>query len=106
MAEESAATIPRRDLLHFLARRLHSLTGVLPLGVFLVEHFYTNYQAVGEGGVERFNDAVKDLQTNPVIVWIEIFGIGLPLLYHAFYGLFIAAEARSNVRRYGFGANW
>jgi succinate dehydrogenase cytochrome b subunit len=106
MAEDSAAALPRRDLLHFLARRLHSLTGVLPLGAFLVEHFYTNYQAVGEGGAARFDVAVKDLQTNPVIVWIEIFGIGLPLLYHAFYGLFVAVEARTNVRRYAYGANW
>jgi succinate dehydrogenase / fumarate reductase cytochrome b subunit len=106
MADQAAAAIPRRDLLHFLARRLHSLTGVLPLGAFLVEHFYTNYQAVGAGGVARFDVAVKDLQTNPVIIWLEIFGIGLPLLYHAFYGLFIAVEGKSNVNRYRYGANW
>jgi succinate dehydrogenase / fumarate reductase, cytochrome b subunit len=102
----TASGLARRDLIHFLARRLHSLTGVLPLGVFLVNHLYENYQAVGPGGEARFNGVVEHLQANPVIVWVEIFGIGLPLLYHALYGLFIAGEARYNSRRYAYGANW
>lgn len=100
------AGLGRRDLRHFVLRRLHSLTGVLPIGAFLIEHLYSNYQAVGPGGSARFDDVVKDFQTNPVIVWLEIFGIGLPLLYHAFYGLFIARQARYNAGRYGHGANW
>jgi succinate dehydrogenase / fumarate reductase cytochrome b subunit len=98
--------LTRRDLLHFLARRLHSLTGVLPIGAFLVVHLYENYQAVGPGGPERFDHVVATLQTNPFIVWLEIFGIGVPIVYHALYGLFIAAEARNNTRTYGYGANW
>ena len=108
MSEEAAAAtgLSRRDLVHFLARRLHSLSGVLPLGIFLVNHLYENYQAVGPGGAARFDGIVKDLQANPVIIWVEIFGIGLPLLYHAFYGLFIAGEARYNTRRYRWNANW
>jgi succinate dehydrogenase / fumarate reductase cytochrome b subunit len=106
-AERVAATgLSRRDLVHFLARRLHSLSGVLPLGVFLVNHLYENYQAVGPGGAARFDGIVEDLQRNPVIIWVEIFGIGLPLLYHAFYGLFIAGEARYNTTRYRYRANW
>lgn len=100
------AGLARRDLRHFVLRRLHSLTGVLPIGAFLVEHLYSNYQAVGPGGSARFDGVVKDLQTNPVIVWLEIFGIGVPILYHAFYGIFIAAQARYNSGHYGYGANW
>jgi succinate dehydrogenase / fumarate reductase cytochrome b subunit len=111
MSEEAAAPasspgLARNDLVHFLARRLHSLTGVVPIGAFLIEHFYTNYQAVGPGGAARFDDAVRELQRNPVIVWLEIFAIGLPILYHAFYGLFIARQARFNNTAYGYGANW
>lgn len=111
MSDEAAPAaarpgLARRDLVHFLARRLHSLTGVVPIGAFLVEHFYSNYQAVGPGGAARFDEVVKDLQGNPVIIWLEIFGIGLPILYHAFYGLFIAVQARNNVRAYRYGANW
>ncbi len=111
MSDEAAPALvrtglSRRDLVHFLFRRLHSLSGVIPIGAFLVEHFYTNYQAVGSGGPARFDAAVKDLQGNPVILFLEIFMIGLPILYHAFYGLFIATEARMNARAYRYGANW
>jgi succinate dehydrogenase / fumarate reductase, cytochrome b subunit len=110
MSEESAPAtrggLARRDLVHFLARRLHSLTGVLPIGAFLAVHLYENYQAIGPGGAERFDEVVATLQTNPFIVWLEIFGIGVPILYHAFYGLFIAGEARYNSRVYPYRANW
>jgi succinate dehydrogenase cytochrome b subunit len=104
-AAGTGARTARRDLVHFLLRRLHSLTGVVPIGAFLIEHFYSNYQAVGSGGQARFDRVVADLQTNPVVVWLEIFGIGLPLLYHAGYGLFIAREARYNTGAYRYGAN-
>jgi len=111
MSEEAAAPaapsgLARKDLVYFLARRLHSLTGIVPIGAFVVEHFYSNYQAVGPGGQERFNGVVQELQKNPVIIWLEIFVIGLPILYHAFYGVFIAGQARYNSMAYRYGANW
>jgi succinate dehydrogenase / fumarate reductase cytochrome b subunit len=87
-------------------RRLHSLTGVLPIGAFLLEHLYSNYQAVGPGGRARFDGVVKDLQHNPFVIWLEIFAIGLPILYHAIVGLVITAEARPNVARVPRAANW
>jgi succinate dehydrogenase / fumarate reductase cytochrome b subunit len=100
------AGLARRDLLHLVLRRLHSLTGVLPIGAFLVEHLYSNYQAVGPGGAARFDGVVAELQHNPVVIFAEIFAIGLPILYHAFYGLVIAGQARSNNLAYRYGANW
>ncbi len=111
MSEEAAypaasTGLSRRDLVHYLARRLHSLTGVIPIGAFLVEHFYSNYQAVGPGGQARFNGVVQELQKNPVIVWLEIFVIALPILYHAIYGLLVAGQARSNATHYSYRANW
>jgi succinate dehydrogenase cytochrome b subunit len=105
-APAANAGLARRDLIHLLARRLHSLTGVVPIGAFLVEHFYSNYQAVGPGGPARFNGVVQDLQRNPIIIWAEIFAIGLPLLYHALYGLLIARQARYNTMAYRYRANW
>ncbi|MBI4510988.1 MAG: succinate dehydrogenase [Deltaproteobacteria bacterium] len=98
--------LPARDLKHLLLRRLHSLTGVLPIGAFLVEHFYQNFKAYGPGGEHRFDTVVEDLQGNPVVLYLEIFAIGLPILYHAIYGLFLAREARHNVGSYGYGRNW
>jgi succinate dehydrogenase / fumarate reductase cytochrome b subunit len=90
----------------YFAKKLFELTGFLPIGAFLLEHLYQNFQAVGPGGAERFNTVVKDLQTNPLIVFLEIGMIGLPLLYHAGYGLFVAQQMRMNNASYGWLRNW
>jgi succinate dehydrogenase / fumarate reductase cytochrome b subunit len=90
----------------YFAKKLFELTGFLPVGGFLIEHLYSNFQAVGPGGAERFNRVVKDLQTNPIIIFAEIGMIGLPLLYHAAYGIFVASQMRPNVGSYGFMHNW
>src|SRR5690606_19397794 len=42
----------------------------------------------------------------PFILFIEIFGIFLPLYFHAIYGIYIAADARHNVSQYSYGRNW
>lgn len=88
----------------FVLRKLHQLTGIVPLGVFLLEHFYTNSKALTGAG--DFNDAVKDLQSIPYILLIEIFGIFIPLIYHAVYGLVITVEARPNNLNYPYPRNW
>lgn len=88
----------------FLFRKLHQLTGIIPLGVFLLEHFYTNSKAMT--GPADFNDAVRDLQSIPYIIFIEVAGIFLPLIYHAVYGMFITWEARPNNLAYPYPRNW
>jgi succinate dehydrogenase / fumarate reductase cytochrome b subunit len=88
----------------FVLRKLHQLTGILPLGIFLLEHFYTNSKALTGPG--DFNNAVKDLQSIPYILFVEIGGIFIPLLYHAIYGLVITMEARPNNLAYPYARNW
>jgi succinate dehydrogenase / fumarate reductase cytochrome b subunit len=88
----------------FLFRKLHQLTGIIPLGVFLLEHFYTNSKAMT--GSADFNNAVRDLQSIPYIIFIEVLGIFVPLIYHAVYGLFITWEARPNNLAYPYPRNW
>ena len=78
----------------------------MPVGVFLVEHLYTNFQAVGPGGQARYDRIVVDLQSNPLTIYLEIFAIALPLLYHAGYGLLVASKARPNSGEYGYLRNW
>jgi succinate dehydrogenase / fumarate reductase cytochrome b subunit len=90
----------------YFAKKLFEISGFLPIGGFLVEHLYSNFQRVGPGGAERFDKVVSDLQTNPIILFLEIFAIGLPLLYHAVYGLFIAKMAKYNNGEYGYLRNW
>ncbi|MBV8858806.1 MAG: succinate dehydrogenase [Acidobacteria bacterium] len=88
----------------FVFRKLHQLTGILPLGVFLLEHFYTNSKAMT--GAADFNNAVRDLQSIPYVIFVEIGGIFLPLIYHAVYGLFITWEMRPNNVAYPYPRNW
>src|SRR3954462_10406019 len=76
----------------------------MPLGIFLLEHFYTNSKALS--GAADFNSAVKDLQSIPYILFVEICGIFIPLIYHAVYGLVITVEARPNNLYYPYARNW
>ena len=85
-------------------RKLHQLSGIFPLGLFVLEHFYTNSKALT--GPQDFNNAVRDLQSIPYIIFIEIFGIFIPLIYHAVYGLVITMEARPNNLHYPYPRNW
>jgi succinate dehydrogenase / fumarate reductase cytochrome b subunit len=88
----------------FVLRKLHQLSGIMPLGIFLLEHFYTNSKALT--GAADFNNAVKDLQSIPYILFVEIGGIFIPLIYHAVYGLVITMEARPNNLSYPYPRNW
>jgi succinate dehydrogenase / fumarate reductase cytochrome b subunit len=89
---------------NFILRKLHQLSGIFPLGIFLLEHFYTNSKALT--GADDFNKAVVDLQSIPYILFVEIGGIFIPLIYHAVYGLVITAEARPNNLAYPYPRNW
>ncbi|MCH5584560.1 succinate dehydrogenase cytochrome b558 subunit [Shimazuella sp. AN120528] len=88
----------------FLNRRLHSLLGVIPVGFFLLEHFYTNYFATQ--GKEAFEGAVNFLWGIPILRFLEIFLIFIPLIYHAFYGLYIVFRAKNNVSQFGTFRNY
>ena len=88
----------------FVLRKLHQLSGIMPLGIFLLEHFYTNSKALA--GAADFNKAVSELQSIPYILFVEIGGIFIPLIYHAVYGLVITIEARPNNLHYPYARNW
>jgi succinate dehydrogenase / fumarate reductase, cytochrome b subunit len=88
----------------FILRKLHQLSGIVPLGAFLLEHFYTNSKALT--GAKEFDTAVAELQSIPYILFIEIGLIFIPLIYHAVYGMFITFEARPNNLAYPYPRNW
>ncbi|HEV8369664.1 MAG TPA: succinate dehydrogenase cytochrome b558 subunit [Pyrinomonadaceae bacterium] len=88
----------------FVLRKLHQLSGIVPLGLFLLEHFYTNSKALS--GATSFNNAVQELQSIPYILFVEIGGIFMPLIYHAVYGMVITIEARPNNLAYPYPRNW
>lgn len=88
----------------YYSRKLHSLLGVIPLGFFLIEHMLTNYTAF-ESGKEGFTDAVLFINKLPLVFFLELFFIWLPLLYHGVYGLYIAYQANSNIGNYNYSRN-
>ncbi len=71
----------------FFWRRLHSLSGIIPVGAFLLEHITSN--AVATNGPSAYTDQVKFLTGLPFAFWLEVFGIYIPIAYHAFYGVYI-----------------
>ena len=88
----------------FLLRKLHQLTGIVPLGIFFLVHMYTNSTAMN--GAVIFNRHVQDLHDTPYLIFVEIFGIFVPLLFHSIYGVLISAEAKPNVLNYAYDRNW
>ena len=88
----------------FLLRKLHQLTGIVPLGMFYFVHLWTNSAALN--GAKVFDDHVQDIHNFPYLLLIEIFGIFVPLVFHSVYGILISAEAKPNVLNYGYGRNW
>lgn len=75
-------------------RRIHSLTGTIPLGVFLIEHIAVNSFALG--GAESFRGVARALGGIPMVAAIEVVGIALPLLVHVVIGILIATELSEN----------
>ena len=88
----------------FFNRRLHSLLGVIPVGLYLTMHLVVNHFATQ--GEEAYNKAVEFMGSLPFLIFLEIFVIYLPILYHAIYGLYIAFTAKNNVKRFGTFRNW
>lgn len=89
----------------YLSRKIHSLLGVIPLGLFFIEHMVTNFAAV-EGGPQGFKDAVNFLNSLPLVPVLEAVGIWIPLLFHGIYGLYIAYQSNLNSGQYHYGRNW
>jgi succinate dehydrogenase / fumarate reductase cytochrome b subunit len=116
------------DRHHFLLRRLHSLTGLVPIGVFLIAHLTTNSSiawgkfglrgkggeyafgsdgvSIVEGGVAYFvkevqwiNDQIPHLLLIEIVLWVSI-------AFHAGLGIVYARTGRTNTLRYAYADNW
>lgn len=105
---------------HFLLRRLHSLTGIVPIGVFLIAHLVTNssllwggYADRGkfeglppqEGGwayfwyeVEWINSQIPHLLLIEITLWVSI-------AFHSILGVYYAMTGKFNTDRYTYQNN-
>lgn len=111
MATSTTQTTPSFDERHhFLLRKLHSLSGIVPIGAFLIEHLLTNSAAFDwfglfPGGRDVFNEKVHWIHNLPYLLLLEIFTIFLPLAFHALYGIKIAMSAQNNTHAYPYMDN-
>lgn len=88
----------------FFWRRLHSFSGIFPVGAFLLEHLYTNFYAVR--GPDAYNEKVQELASLPVVLGLEIAFIYIPIAFHALYGVWIWWRGTGNVTQYPWQGNW
>ena len=77
---------------YFLKRRIHSLTGIFPVGLFLVYHLYL--QLYLHSGAEAYNGIVNDFYDSPLAIWVLIFVVYIPLFFHAFFGIRLIFESK------------
>ncbi|MEM7228590.1 MAG: hypothetical protein AAF432_07225 [Planctomycetota bacterium] len=107
------------DRHYFLLRRLHSLSGVAPIGLFLFPHLTTNSSIVwgrflghGDGhdgaaaGVATFQHEVNFIHDLPALKIIEFTALFFPILFHSVLGVWFATSGKSNTMRYAYQDNW
>src|SRR5260370_40223207 len=97
-----SSTETQPDTSYFL-RKLHSFTGVLPVGAFLAEHFWSNSAALVSA--EKYNTGSQELQTIPFRLIVEWGAIFLPLLFHGGDGSFIRRDRESKSSPYRRAGN-
>ena len=89
----------------FVLRRLHSLSGIVPVGAFLFEHILiSNSTAIT--GPDAYARQVSFLANLPLVFFLELFGIWLPILFHALYGFYIWYRGDGNTVAYPWSGNW
>src|SRR4029077_14245821 len=92
-----SATTTQPDTSYFL-RKLHSFTGILPVGAFLAEHFWSNSSALVSA--EKYNATSQELQTIPFRLIVEWGAIFLPMLFHGGYDIYIWLRGKPKVSAY------
>lgn len=114
---------------HFLLRRLHSLTGIVPIGVFLMAHLTTNstiiwgaingrathsmdpdlVAGVGEATARQVGTFQHEVtfinESVPFLILIEI-TLWLAIGFHSVLGIYYARTGKTNTKNYEYQANW
>jgi succinate dehydrogenase / fumarate reductase cytochrome b subunit len=80
---------------NYTLHKLHSLTGIIPTGFYLVQHLTLNSFSLA--GPDRFNGVIAFFEGMPKHVLYGLKGlIWACLIYHMVYGFFIVAKKKSN----------
>lgn len=92
---------------NFLLHRIHSITGIVPVGFYMAQHLILNSFSLG--GESYFNGVINFFEGMPkhFLLVLEIVAIWIPLLFHSVYGVFITGRAKPNYigTKYGWSQN-
>lgn len=96
----------KKQYLHtdFYIRRIHSILGIFPIGIFLCFHLMLNSAAIF--GVDTWSMVIDGMRSVPMIVLAEIFIIALPILFHTIYGFYVVYLSDLPLLRYQYLRNW
>jgi len=83
---------------NFIWHKLHSLTGIIPVGFYMIQHLTLNsFSLAGEKYFNGVIDFFGKLMPRHILFALEIGVIALPLLFHGVYGLFITNRGQANI---------
>lgn len=93
---------------NFFWHKLHSLTGIIPVGFYMLQHLTLNTFSLA--GPAYFNGVIGFFEGMPkhFLFGLEVVAIWLPLLFHAVYGLMIVNRGQANsyfTTKYGWSQN-
>ena len=102
MSEAASSSFLARN--EFLIRRLHSLSGMIPVGAYMVVHLLTNATVLDSPASFQKNVyAIHSLGVIlPLIEWTFIF---IPILFHAIVGVLIIRGSLPNNSTYKYTSN-
>jgi len=80
----------------FFWHKLHSLSGIVPVGYYMVQHLTLNTFSLA--GPDKFNGIIHFFESMPqhFLFALKIFAIWIPLFFHGIYGLFIVQRGENN----------
>ena len=88
----------------FLLRRLHSLSGIVPVGAYMCIHLLTNATVLG--GPQTFQEKVDTIHSlGPALPFVEWTFIFIPIIFHAGLGIVRAVNCEPNSGTYRYGSN-
>jgi succinate dehydrogenase / fumarate reductase cytochrome b subunit len=97
-------SLPADSKASYILDKLQSLSGVVPIGAFLLEHLWSNSYALVS--VSSYNEVSHSLQAIPWRVIVEASALWLPILFHGIYGLYIWWNGKSNAFSHPWMSNW
>ena len=106
MSETTATSAAPESVIlrHFAYRRLMSLFGVLPLGTFIVYHFY--FHSFSHAGAAAYNERLDQLYHQPFHIALAVLTVYFPLLWHSVVGTLVTLQSRPNFLQFTFFRNW